>query len=95
MATAFRWMNLGRDSKLRAIRRPLRGWRKKIENWRCETGSQLDGEKVRHVYLYPLNHNNSHFSLLEINEIEQKIFKQKRDQLYNGHPLYSTANKGG
>jgi hypothetical protein len=53
--------------------KPLCNWREKIDRWRSEIRSQSNGEEIPQVYFCPLNHNNKHFSLLEINELERKI----------------------
>jgi hypothetical protein len=49
---------------------PLAGWRKTIEKFRSEG----QGQGIRLVYFCPLNSNNNHFTLLEINEREEKIY---------------------
>lgn len=63
----------GRAGTERRVSRPLARWRKKI-------GSLNKEAQVRHgqgtllVYFCPLNMNNTHFTLLEINERERKIY---------------------
>jgi hypothetical protein len=65
--------SFGRAGKKRRVSRPLAGWREKIERLSKEA-------KIRHgqgtllVYFCPLNTNNTHFTLLEINERERKIY---------------------
>lgn len=51
------------------IEKPFGLWRKKIDRSRTE---HMDEEKQ--VYLCPLNINNNHFTLLEINERTEKIY---------------------
>ena len=55
------------------VSRPLAGWMKKVETFRSEAQDQ-QGDGIRLVYFCPLNSNNNHFSLLEINEQERKIY---------------------
>jgi Ulp1 protease family, C-terminal catalytic domain len=62
----------GRNGRMKAIKKPLRRWREKIDIWRSE--AQSTEEDILQVYFCPLNHNNNHFSLLEINELERKIY---------------------
>ena len=60
------------DKKQR-VSRPLAGWREKVESFQSEASNQL-GERICLVCLVLLNLNNNHFTLLEINEIEEKIY---------------------
>jgi hypothetical protein len=62
-----------RNGKMKRDPRPLSGWRGKVERFRSEARNQL-GERIRLVFLVPLQRNNDHFTLLEINEIEEKIY---------------------
>lgn len=64
---------VGKNRRMKPIRKPLRNWRKKIDKWRSEIRSQSNRDDILQVYFCPLNHNNNHFSLLEINELERKI----------------------
>lgn len=61
------------ESKMRRVARPLAGWRKKIEAFRTEAQGRQGGE-IRLIYFCPLNCNGNHFTLLEINEQEEKIY---------------------
>ena len=63
----------GRGGKMRRVAKPLAGWRKKIEAFRMEAQGQQGGE-IRLIYFCPLNCNGNHFTLLEINEQEEKIY---------------------
>jgi hypothetical protein len=57
----------------RRVSPPLAGWRKKIEQFRSQ-GRTQHGQGICFVYFCPLNTNNNHFALLEINEQEKKIY---------------------
>ena len=59
-------------SSTRPVSRPLAGWRKKVERFSSEAQIQL-GRGIRLVHFCPLNRKN-HFTLLEINERERKIY---------------------
>ncbi|KAH8760754.1 hypothetical protein BGZ57DRAFT_770046 [Hyaloscypha finlandica] len=50
---------------------PLRRWRKKIDDYRCEGKNDPNGPQV---YICPLNVNADHFTLLEINEQTKMIY---------------------
>jgi hypothetical protein len=50
---------------------PLRRWRKKIDDYRCEGKNDPEGLQV---YICPLNINADHFTLLEINEQTKMIY---------------------
>jgi hypothetical protein len=50
---------------------PLRRWRKKIDDYRCEGKNDPEGPQV---YICPLNVNADHFTLLEINEQTKMIY---------------------
>src|SRR4030095_4246799 len=54
-------------SGTRPVSRPLAGWRKTVERFSGEAQIHL-------VHFCPLNRNNNHFTLLEINERERKIY---------------------
>lgn len=60
-------------SGTRRISRPLAGWRKKIEKFSSDARTQ-QRQGIRLVYICPLSSNNNHFTLLEINEQERKIY---------------------
>jgi hypothetical protein len=45
----------------------MAGWGEKIKAFRNEAQDPY-GDRIRLIYLCPLNHNNNHFTLLEINE---------------------------
>jgi hypothetical protein len=53
---------------LRPIRKPLDRWRKTIEAARMEHGQNIL------VFVCPLHRDGNHFSLLEINDREKKIY---------------------
>jgi hypothetical protein len=53
------------NGKVIPLSNPLRRWRKKIDDDRCEG---------LHVYICPLNVNANHFTLLEINEQMKMIY---------------------
>jgi hypothetical protein len=53
------------------VSNPLRRWRKKIDEYRCEGKNDL---KAPQVYICPLNINADHFTLLEINEQTKMIY---------------------
>jgi hypothetical protein len=55
------------------VSRPLTGWRKITERFHSEAPIQ-HGQDIRLVYFCPLNINDNHFTLLEINEQERKIY---------------------
>jgi hypothetical protein len=77
----------GKNRRMKPIHKPLRNWRKKIDRWHSEIRSQSNGEEILQVYFCPLNHNNNHFSLLEINEIERTIYhydSMASDNVING-----------
>jgi hypothetical protein len=61
------------SSGTRRVARPLAGWRRTIKRFSSEAQMQK-GHNIRLVYFCPLNSNNSHFTLLEINERERKIY---------------------
>lgn len=62
---------------------PFQVWAKRIMEWR----SKANGQRL--VYFTPLIHNNIHFSLLEINEVEGKIFHY--DSLTSQNDTISTS----
>jgi hypothetical protein len=62
----------GRGKRMKAVQKPLAGWSRKITEFRREAGEKSKGT-TRSVYFRPLNHRNTHFSLLEINEREEVI----------------------
>jgi hypothetical protein len=61
-----------KSKKKRALS-PLSGWRKKIESFKREVSDEK-GASVPLVYFCPLSLNDNHFTLLEINEQDEKIF---------------------
>lgn len=65
---------LGPSGKISRIRRPLAGWRKKVDNFRREVQPQSHGEEYHLIHLCSLKHENRHFSLLEINEQDRTIY---------------------
>jgi hypothetical protein len=54
--------------QLRAIKRPFANWARQMANYR-----RVTKETGILVYFCPINHQNNHYSLLEINEPERKI----------------------
>jgi len=63
----------GRNGKIKRVARPLAGWRKKVKAFRREAQEEYR-EKSYLVYFCPLNCKGSHFTLLEINRQEEKIY---------------------
>ena len=59
------------NSEVTPLSNPLRRWRKKIDDYRCEGKNDLEGPQV---YICPLNVNADHFTLLEINEQTKMIY---------------------
>jgi len=59
----------GRNNARKSIRKPFAGWARNI----VASHNEARGNDVGLVYLCPLNHNNDHFTLLEINERDKKI----------------------
>ena len=57
---------------MRYIKRPLAGWAREISTLRQEAKDTW-GDTGALVYFRPLNYNNNHFTLLEINELEGEI----------------------
>jgi hypothetical protein len=60
-------------SGTRRVSRPLARWRKTIEKFSSEAQIQ-HGQGTFLVYFCPLNRNTNHFSLLEINEQQRRIY---------------------
>jgi len=60
-------------SGTRRVSRPLACWRKTVEKFSSE-GRIQQGQGIRLVYFCPLSSNSNHFTLLEINEREEKIY---------------------
>jgi hypothetical protein len=59
---------LGRNNRMKSIKRPLAGWAREIRD-----AKDVYGDAGALVRFRPLNHNDKHFSLLEFNEREKKI----------------------
>jgi Ulp1 protease family, C-terminal catalytic domain len=81
----------GRNGTRRASR-PLAGWKKTIEKFRSQ-GRTQHGQGV---YFCPLNTNNNHFALLEINEREEKIYhydSMASEDIINGKVEISRVGK--
>lgn len=74
--------------KMTKVLRPLAPWRRQIESHRRE--AQAQGRVHDSTYLCPLNHGNTHFSALEINEREMKIFHY--DSLASPDVITGTSN---
>jgi len=63
---------LGRNSRMKPVKRPLAGWGRKISEFR-KNARETFGDSMRLVSFCPLNHGGAHFTLLEINEREEVI----------------------
>jgi hypothetical protein len=62
----------GRDGMLKPVRKPLAGWAGEISTLHQEARGVCRDEGAL-VHFRPLNHNNNHYTLLEINEREKEI----------------------
>ncbi len=60
-------------SGTRRVSRPLARWRKTMESFSSQAQIQ-HGPGTLLVYFCPLNRNTNHFTLLEINEQERRIY---------------------
>jgi hypothetical protein len=82
---------LGRNRRMKPVQRPLAGWSQKITEFRRQA-SEMSKDATRLVYFCPLNHKNTHFSLLEINEREEVIrhYNSMADQGIINHTLKPT-----
>lgn len=60
-------------SKKKRVPTSFSGWRKKIESFKTEAQDE-NGASVPLVYFCPLNLHGNHFTLLEINEQDEKIY---------------------
>ncbi|KAL4864639.1 hypothetical protein BDV12DRAFT_200881 [Aspergillus spectabilis] len=58
--------------RTRPFRRPLAAWAKKISSYRRKA-KEIFGDVVPLVYFCPINHMDSHYTLLEINKRERVI----------------------
>jgi hypothetical protein len=58
------------DGKVTTLANPFRRWRQKIDEYRHDDETDLQGPQI---YLCPLNINANHFTLLEINEQTKMI----------------------
>jgi hypothetical protein len=63
---------LGKNNKIKPVKRPLTGWIRKIIDFRDKVKNTF-GNIIRLIHFRPLNYNNNYFTLLEINEREEKI----------------------
>lgn len=63
----------GRKGGTRHIPEPFASWRKKIDKFRTEAQGR-PGQEGGLVHFCPLNPNGNHFTLLEIDEREKKIY---------------------
>ncbi|KAL4887994.1 hypothetical protein BDV59DRAFT_196843 [Aspergillus ambiguus] len=63
---------VGPDLQSKPKQRPLAGWAKKIETFR-QQARESTGNAASLVYFCPINHENTHFTLLEINDRERTI----------------------
>jgi hypothetical protein len=59
------------NGEVTPLSNPLRRWRKKIDDYKCEGQNDLEDPQV---YICPLNINADHFTLLEINEQTKMIY---------------------
>ena len=59
------------NGEVTPLSNPLRRWRKKINDYRCEGKNDLEGPQV---YICLLNVNADHFTLLEISEQTKMIY---------------------
>jgi hypothetical protein len=57
---------------MKFVKRSLAGWIRKIIDFR-DKAKDTFGDAIRLIYFRPLNYNNNYFTLLEINEREEKI----------------------
>jgi hypothetical protein len=62
----------GKNGKIKPVKRPLADWAQEIIDLR-EKASETSGDAIRLIHFRPLNDNDNHFTLLEINEREGKI----------------------
>jgi hypothetical protein len=81
------FVRYGYSVPLDQISKPLAGWRKTIERFSRE-GQIQHGQGTLLVYFCPLNRNH-HFTLLEVNERERKIYHY--DSMANQGVIDSTA----
>ncbi|CEL01164.1 hypothetical protein ASPCAL00753 [Aspergillus calidoustus] len=58
--------------RIRPFKRPLASWAKKISKYRRQA-KETFGEVIPLVFFCPINHTDSHYTLLEINERERVI----------------------
>ncbi|KAL2802112.1 hypothetical protein BJX63DRAFT_438187 [Aspergillus granulosus] len=58
--------------RIRPFKRPLAAWAKKISKYRRQA-KETFGEAIPLVFFCPINHTDSHYTLLEINERERAI----------------------
>jgi hypothetical protein len=58
------------DGEVTPVSNPFRRWRTTIDDYRRKAANGLEGSQL---YLCPLNINNNHFTLLEINEQTKMI----------------------
>lgn len=59
------------NGEVTPLSNPLRRWRKKIDDYRCEGKNDLEDPQV---YICSLNVNADHFTLLEINEQTRMMY---------------------
>jgi hypothetical protein len=58
--------------RIRPFKRPLAAWAKKISKYRRQA-KETFGEVIPLVFFCPINHTDSHYTILEINERERVI----------------------
>lgn len=59
------------NGEVTPLSNPLRRWRKKIDDYKCEGRNDIEDLQV---YICPLNVKANHFTLLEINEQTKMIY---------------------
>ena len=62
----------GKRNGIRDIPRPFESWRKNVDSW--SKANKVHGTAVPLVYFCPLTRSSNHFTLLEINERDEKIY---------------------
>lgn len=60
--------SIGRHGQMRSIKRPFQAWAGKIVMFRREAENSTPL-----IFYCPVNHDNSHFTLLEVNDGEKVI----------------------
>ncbi|EXJ56204.1 uncharacterized protein A1O5_12660 [Cladophialophora psammophila CBS 110553] len=63
---------VGKTRTTKPIEKPLAAWARRIDRLRKQA-RDIFGDTIHPVYFCPLNHNNNHFTLLEVNDREKVI----------------------